>query len=100
MKLTLHGLPHEENKRARRGACEVTPEQPFHPKPTGGPDMTTRNIAYSPIASNIASAGLTLAVLVAFAALLPLVVPGPWLRRYRPIWSSALTCCTMPRRRN
>jgi hypothetical protein len=37
--------------------------------------MTTRNIAYSPIASNIASAGLTLAVLVAFAALLPLVVP-------------------------
>lgn len=75
MKLTLHGLPHEENKRASRGACEVTPEQPFHPKPTGGPDMTTRNIAYSPIASNIASAGLTLAVLVAFAALLPLVVP-------------------------
>ena len=70
MKLTLHGLPHEENKRASRGACEVTPEQPFHPKPTGGPDMTTRNIAYC-----IASAGLTLAVLVAFAALLPLVVP-------------------------
>jgi len=32
MKLTLHGLPHEENKRASRGACEVTPEQPFHPK--------------------------------------------------------------------